>query len=366
VSAIKNVLVVVSMMFLAAAVVLALGHASLSAPLAQQRAATFANATSPLQQPINVLMVPALRVGRRATVRPPAKQTSRCVTVLVATLGRSHNDETGSPDPSQASVQPPVPARMTALLTTVSTNRHKQPVSRATPTPSPSPTPTASPTPQPTLVWSDEFNGPAGSAPNATSWYSDSGKSNSDGAETESPSNVALDGNGHLAITGRYANGAYTSGKIESNRSWEYGTIEASIKIPSGQGLWPAFWGLGTNIGTVGWPACGEIDAMENLGNHTHTVYGSVHGTNLNETTPVTMPEDLSAGFHTYGVTWTATTVTTFVDNTIYAHYSVRFHQPFFWILNLAIGAPGSWPGAPDATTRFPATMLVDWVRVYA
>ena len=243
-------------------------------------------------------------------------------------------------------VSPSASTPLTAILVA----RRMQPVSRTRA--------------QAKLVWADEFNGPLGSAPSAANWYVDSGKS-SCGVETDDPGAVSIDGAGHLVITARSRNGGYVSGKLQTNPAWKYGTIEARIEIPAGRGLWPAFWGLGADFDTVGWPACGEIDAMESLGNDTHTVYGSVHGKAIDRTTPVTVPPDLSAGFHTYGVTWTATSVTMFVDGAHYATYAVKFRRPFFWILDLAVGAPGAWPGGPGPATQFPATMQVDWVRVY-
>jgi beta-glucanase (GH16 family) len=178
---------------------------------------------------------------------------------------------------------------------------------------------------------------------------------------------VTLNGQGQLIITANKTSGGYTSGELASNPTSTCGTIAASIKLPAGQGLWPAFWALGANYDAVGWPACGELDAMENLGNNTRVVYGSVHAPGYDATTHVTSASDLAAGFHTYSVTWTPYKVQMALDGAVYATYmpnmSTIFGKPFYVILNLAVG--GSWPGNPNSTTKFPASMVVDWVRAY-
>jgi beta-glucanase (GH16 family) len=241
------------------------------------------------------------------------------------------------------------------------------------------------------LVWSDEFNGPAGAAPDPTKWEIDGGgnaRSHQREYYTASTRNVALDGQGHLAITAlreTYSGGGYTrnytSGKIDGQGKYSttYGSIQASIKLPAGRGLWPAFWALGTDIDQVGYPKSGEIDIMENLGRAPCTVYGTIHG-------PTTAsPQDyylstshrttvsLAQGFHVYGLNWSPNLVQMTLDGVPYATYRPSslargqqwvFNKPFFLILNLAVG--GNWAGAPKATTQFPARMLVDWVHVYS
>jgi beta-glucanase (GH16 family) len=241
-----------------------------------------------------------------------------------------------------------------------------------TPTATPTPTPTPSPTPSPsaTPIWSDEFDGAAGAAPDASKWNIwDSSNPGSDELEYYRPGNVQLDGAGHLVITARresYRGYAYTSGRLDT--MWLFtsigGRVEASIKLPAGQGLWPAFWMLGQNINSAGWPDCGELDIMENLGNDPATVYGSIHSPLLGETKASAITPGI---FHTYAVSRTPTTAQISVDGVAYATYSTTepcFSQPFFILLNLAVG--GAWPGSPNAGTPFPATMVVDWVRVFS
>jgi beta-glucanase (GH16 family) len=241
------------------------------------------------------------------------------------------------------------------------------------------------------LVWSDEFNGPAGSSPDPSKWTFDVGGGGWGNKELEyytpRPTNASLDGHGHLAIvarretySGQGVTRAYTSARLKTQGvfSTTYGRIEASIKIPAGRGLWPAFWAVGEDIETLGWPASGEIDVMESLGDG-FTLYGSLHGPERGDPRGYGMTishrsaVSLASGFHTYGVTWNASEITFTFDGVSYAtrtpaelaagqHWA--FNKPFFLILNLAVG--GDWPGAPAASTQFPATMLVDWVRVYS
>jgi len=230
------------------------------------------------------------------------------------------------------------------------------------------------------LVWSDEFNGPAGSLPNPTYWTYDLGTdccgNNELETYTNSPENVHLDGLGHLDIhIENPSTGVYTSGRVKTEGLFgvEYGRIEARIKIPRGQGMWPAFWMLGNNITTVGWPACGEIDIMENVGFTPGTAYGSLHGPGgYNSTGQYQLASGaLADGFHVYAVEWAADAIAFYVDGNLYETQSSGAagwvfnvsSNPFFIILNAAVG--GDWPGPPDSTTVFPQDMLVDYVRVY-
>ncbi len=164
-----------------------------------------------------------------------------------------------------------------------------------------------------------------------------------------------------------------TSGKFEQ----QYGRFEARIKISYGQGMWPAFWMLGNDIGTVGWPTCGEIDIMENIGKEPAMVHGTIHGPGYSGGTGIGSPFSLAKGrfaddYHLYAVEWEPNLVRFYVDNNLYATRTPAdlpqgtkwvYDHPFFMILNLAVG--GDWPGAPDNATVFPQTMLVDYVRVY-
>jgi beta-glucanase (GH16 family) len=237
------------------------------------------------------------------------------------------------------------------------------------------------------LVWSDEFDGAAGNAPDASKWNYDIGGSGWGNQEreyyTDSRDNSYLDGNGHLVIQARtddaagyncwYGTCQYTSARLLTSGTFSqtYGRFEASIEIPGGQGMWPAFWALGNNIGSVGWPACGEIDTMENIGREPNQVHGSLHGPNgYNTTSTYTLGSPFSSGFHTFAADWYPDHIDFSVDGNIYdTEYASNagsgwvFNQPFFLLLNLAIG--GSWPGDPDGSTPFPAQMIVDYVRVY-
>jgi beta-glucanase (GH16 family) len=234
------------------------------------------------------------------------------------------------------------------------------------------------------LVWSDEFNGPANSPPDPTKWIYDLGAGGWGNQEletyTDNPENVFQDGSGHLVIRAvKTASGGFTSARIKTLGKFavQYGKIEARIKIPHGQGIWPAFWMLGDDINTVRWPKCGEIDVMENIGKEPAVVHGTVHGPRdsaaygVGEQHALSGGQPLSADFHVYGIEWSRHHVRFFLDGKRYFTASPillpdnavwAFEHPFFLLLNLAVG--GGWPGNPDATTVFPQDMLVDWVRV--
>lgn len=242
-------------------------------------------------------------------------------------------------------------------------------------------------------TFTDDFNGAAGSAPDASKWVHEIGDNGGNNHEleyyTDSTSNAALDGNGDLVITARQENPAgytcwygtcqYTSARLNTSQSFTqaYGHFEARMKLPAGQGLWPAFWLLGDNINSAGWPNCGELDVMENLGQDMSTVYGSAHGPGYSGgsalTAGYTLPNGGSfADFHTFAIDWSPDSVSWSVDGTVYETHTPAdtngnqwvFDHPFFIILNLAVG--GDWPGSPDSSTQFPAQMVVDYVHVSA
>jgi beta-glucanase (GH16 family) len=240
------------------------------------------------------------------------------------------------------------------------------------------------------LVWSDEFGGPAGEPPSRSAWVHDVGAHGWTNHEletyTSATGNAAQDGLGHLAIVARRqtATGpdgrtrAYTSARLTTRGRFSatHGLFEARMKIPAGRGLWPAFWMLGDDIGAVGWPASGEIDVMEALGHDPQTVHGTLHGPADGAAgalgSSFVAPSSLASYFHTYGVRWSSNSVTWLLDGRPYATvgpeirlrgWSSIFDRPFHLLLNLAVG--GTWPGPPDASTPLPATLLVDWVRVY-
>ncbi|NOS72528.1 MAG: glycoside hydrolase family 16 protein [Verrucomicrobia bacterium] len=240
-----------------------------------------------------------------------------------------------------------------------------------------------------TLVWADEFTQADGSSPNSTKWAYDIGTSSGGWGNNEleyytsRTNNVRIE-NGQLVIEARqenYLGSSYTSARLKTQGkvSWAYGRIEARIKVPRGQGIWPAFWMLGTNITSVGWPTCGEIDVMENIGKEPALVHGTVHGPGYSGGSGIGASYSLPGtgafadDFHIFAVEWTTNRIKWFVDGLQY--FSVNpaslpggaswvYTQPQFVLLNLAVG--GNWPGFPDGTTTFPQRMLVDYVRVYA
>ncbi len=237
-----------------------------------------------------------------------------------------------------------------------------------------------------TLVWQDEFNGADGSVVDSNKWNYDVGGAWGNGAELEYYTNRLTNSSiqsGNLQITAlreNYLGNLYTSARIQTKRKFTqlYGRYEARIKIPAGKGVWPAFWMIGDNIDTVGWPACGEIDIMEHI-NHDAPIVGTVHmpspagdaSIGANYFLPGGI--DYSADFHLFAVEWEQDVVRFYVDDMLYQTVTRAdllpnqrwvFDHPYFIALNVAVG--GAWPGYPDNTSVFPATMLVDYVRVYA
>ncbi|MCK2215013.1 family 16 glycosylhydrolase [Actinomadura sp. ATCC 31491] len=249
----------------------------------------------------------------------------------------------------------------------------------------------AAPAPGP-LVWSDEFDGAAGSAVDAAKWRFDIGGggwgNNEQEYYTNSTRNAALDGAGNLVITARRENPAnyqchygtcqYTSARLLTSATFTraYGRFEARMKLPRGQGIWPAFWMLGNDIGSAGWPNSGEIDIMENIGREPNTVHGTIHGPGYSGSGGIgagyTIGSAFADAFHTFAVDWSPNLLVWYVDGVEYQRRTPAdlggnrwvFDHPFFMIMNVAVG--GYWPGYPDATTTFPQSMTVDYVRVYA
>lgn len=243
------------------------------------------------------------------------------------------------------------------------------------------------------MLWNDEFEGPAASPPDPAKWSAETGGWGWGNGElqyyTDNTRNASLDGAGSLAVTARlenpggfschYGRCEYTSARLVSagKFSQSYGRFEARLKIPKGQGMWPAFWMLGKNVLTDGWPQSGEIDIMENVGKEPATVFGSLHGPGYSGANSVTGGHTLPGGqevgdsYHTFTVDWAPASVTWYLDGSQYLHKTRAdtrgnpwvFDHPFFVLLNLAVG--GSWPGPPDPSTHFPQTLLVDYVRVY-
>src|SRR2546423_11351483 len=247
-----------------------------------------------------------------------------------------------------------------------------------------------------TLVWSDEFNSPAGSTVDGTRWSFEPGNGSNGWGNHEleyydsSTKNAAMDGNGNLVITAVketlapryrcwYGQCQYTSARIKTQAKFEqtYGRFEACIRVPYGQGMWPAFWMLGNNIQKAGWPNCGEIDIMENIGREPGIIHGTIHGPGYSGANGIGAPYALSSGafsdsFHTFAVEWEPNVIRWYVDGQLYQTRTPAdlppgttwvFDHPFFILLNEAVG--GYWPGDPDGTTVFPQKMTIDYVRVY-
>ena len=241
------------------------------------------------------------------------------------------------------------------------------------------------------LTWSDEFNAAEGSPLDSSKWVSETGGNGWGNQELEyytaRPQNAIQQG-GNLVITvlaEKYTGSDgvtrdYTSARLKTQTKFseKYGRFEARIKIPRGQGIWPAFWMLGDNIKGVGWPECGEIDIMENIGKEPALVHGTIHGPGYSGAkgigAPFSLPDKarFADDFHIYAIEWAPKSIRFFVDDHLYATRTPAdlpkgtewvYDHPFFLLLNVAVG--GGWPGNPDATSVFPQTMLVDYVRVY-
>ncbi len=224
-----------------------------------------------------------------------------------------------------------------------------------------------------TLTWAEEF---LGNALDMDTWNFDLGDHGWGNNEwqnyTSSPLNLQISAGSLKIITRHLGEENYSSARITTKDKFEfqYGKVEARIKVPIGQGIWPAFWMLGANIDAVSWPQCGEIDIMEHVNNEplTHAakhwnLNGHIYATT---NAPVQVNE-----FHKYGIIWNEEGVTYFINDIpfFYLPFSENdntadiFQRPFYFLLNVAIG--GNWPGYPDGTATFPATMEVQYIRVY-
>lgn len=275
--------------------------------------------------------------------------------------------------------------------------------------PSVSPLPPATPTPAastpagPTsdaatwpLAWSDEFDGPAGSPPDASVWGYDLGDGSAVGlvgwgnderqSYTDQPANVALDGKGNLLIKVGIADGSracyygpcdYTSARLLTKDRYEiqYGRIEARIRVPGGFGLWPAFWMLGANIDDVGWPESGEIDVMEFLGRRPTEILGTIHGPGYSGSSGLSGSRDLGKpvndDFHVFAIEWRPGHIAWFLDGVQYHEATTAdvapnpwvFDQPFYLLVNVAVGGNLGGPVPPGLS--FDQPMAIDYIRVY-
>jgi beta-glucanase (GH16 family) len=235
------------------------------------------------------------------------------------------------------------------------------------------------------IVWRDEFDGPAGVAPDATKWTHELGGWGWGNKElqnyTDSTSNAALDGAGNLVITARAeASGGnnYSSARLTTKGLFAraYGRFEARMRLAHGRGLWPAFWIMGDDIDAVGWPSCGEMDIVEEKGGVPGSVAASVHGPQKLAAidVPATRYLDLASGsdvdVHVYAVEWDPDNIVFLVDDTPYLRITPAqrprwvYDHPFFILVNLAVG--GLFPGSPDSTTMLPQSIAIDYVRVSA
>jgi beta-glucanase (GH16 family) len=234
-----------------------------------------------------------------------------------------------------------------------------------------------------TLVWQDEFNGTTLSS----DWTPEIGTGNNGWGNNElqyyRAENTEVR-DGYLIITAKsepFGGRVYTSSRLitRAKKSFQYGRIDIRAALPQGKGIWPALWMLGNSFSSVGWPACGEIDIMEMVGGSSptagdNTIFGTVHWENNGQHADFGGFNRLSSGiyadeFHVFSIIWDATKISWYRDDIKYHEINItpsqlsEFHQQFFFIFNIAVG--GNWPGSPDATTKFPQQMAVDYVRVF-
>ena len=245
------------------------------------------------------------------------------------------------------------------------------------------------------MTFNDEFAGKAGAAVDVSKWTAEIGGKGWGNQElqyyTNSTENAFLDGAGNLVIKVAkltpplklecwYGPCQYTSARLITKGKFEqkYGTFEARIKIPRGQGMWSAFWMLGNDIDKVSWPQCGEIDIMENIGKEPKTVHGTIHGPGyagdkgIGAASGLSKNQTFADDFHVYSTEWSENKIRFFVDGKRYKTITPTdlppgtkwvYDHPFFLLLNFAIGGP--WGGNPGATSVFPQEMVIDYVRVY-
>lgn len=230
------------------------------------------------------------------------------------------------------------------------------------------------------LVWHDEFDGKTIDRSNWTYDLGGGGWGNGEAEYyTSRPENARVE-NGNLVIEAhqeKFEGSYYTSARLKTQglQSFQYGRVEARLKVPAGAGLWPAFWMLGSNFNGSNWPDCGEIDIMEYIGKEPDLIMGTLHGPGysgaLGKTKWNRQKYNIADDFHTYAVEWDTNQVSWFFDGVKYSTVTRAdlgdrkwvFDQPFFIILNLAVG--GQLPGPVGFQTTFPAQLLVDYVRVY-
>ena len=250
----------------------------------------------------------------------------------------------------------------------------------------------AAPPPGYTPIWSEEFNQSVGSAPDLARWKYNIGSNNGWGnqeleAYTDDREHAQViadpaceDKRALQILVTTDGAGQYASARIDTAAkvAFRYGYIEARIKMPTGKGLWPAFWMLGDDMGRAGWPGCGEIDIVEHLGREPSVIHSSFHGPSdkgdcyLTAATTLADGKRFADGYHLFALQWAPDSVTCLVDGRSFETRTPAdlrpgaqwvFNHPFFFILNVAVG--GGDTGAPDTSTVFPQAMRVDYIRVY-
>jgi beta-glucanase (GH16 family) len=232
------------------------------------------------------------------------------------------------------------------------------------------------------ILWQDEFDG---TQLNSQNWTYDIGSHGWGNQEwqtyTDRPENIRVEG-GMLVIEARledesFGKHPYSSARIKTEglHAWQYARIEARMRLPYGQGIWPAFWMMGDDFEQVRWPQSGEIDIMEQIGREPNHIHGTMHGpgysgSNSLGTTFLVSADSLRNDFHVYAVEWQENEIRWLFDEQEYFRVTAGdvpgewvFDHPFFLILNLSVG--GEWAGYPDYTTTFPQYLYVDYVRVY-
>lgn len=226
------------------------------------------------------------------------------------------------------------------------------------------------------LVWSDEFDGTSVNTNNWTFETGGGGWGNNELQIYTSLSQNSFVSGGKLNIVATKQNNAYYSARLISKGKQEftYGRIDFRAKITYGKGVWPALWMLGGNISSIGWPRCGEIDIMENIGDELTRVHGTVHYNDgghqyKGDYYQLANNQNFYEQFHVFSIVWQEDGIRWFVDYQPYYYVSSTniayeaFRLPQFFIMNVAVG--GNWPGDPNASTTFPQTMQVDYVRVF-
>src|SRR5215831_12499520 len=237
------------------------------------------------------------------------------------------------------------------------------------------------------LLWSDEFDRPAGAPPDRRWWrfelgdgsaYDIPGWGNEElQVYTDGPANAAHDGRSNLVVTAQRTPGGYSSARLVSKGRMELflGRIEVRARLPRGAGLWPAVWMLGADIDEHPWPACGEIDVVEHLGREPRRAFGTIHGPGYAGASgysgAVCADEDLADGFHVFAVEWAERSLQWSLDGRVYHSASPEtapgpwvFDHRFYLLVNLAVG--GVLGGPVPATTVFPQQLVIDYLRVYA